>query len=106
MWAKCTGVWGKITPTKLAVFIKLFPTSEACMYVTLQDFTPDLQQIYTDISAISVTFRNSGYLDKCRLAASAETSVLMMSIFWAQFVFTQKCVNRDKTVSIATKLNC
>ena len=29
-------------------------------YVTLQDFTPDLQKIYTDISAISVTFRNSG----------------------------------------------
>ena len=30
------------------------------MYVTLQNFTPDLQKIYTDISAISVTFRNSG----------------------------------------------
>ena len=31
IWAKCTGVWGKITPTKLAVFIKLYPTSEARM---------------------------------------------------------------------------
>ena len=30
------------------------------MYVTLQNFTPDLQKHYTDISAISVTFRNSG----------------------------------------------
>ena len=29
-------------------------------YVTLQDFTPDLQKIYTDISAISVTLCNSG----------------------------------------------
>ena len=28
-------------------------------YVTLQDFTPDLQKIYTDISAISVTLCNS-----------------------------------------------
>ena len=26
IWAKCTGVWGKITPTKLAVFIKFYPT--------------------------------------------------------------------------------
>ena len=31
IWAKCTGVWGKITPTKLAVFIKFYPTSEARM---------------------------------------------------------------------------
>ena len=29
-------------------------------YVTLQNFTPGLQKNYTDISAISVTFRNSG----------------------------------------------
>ena len=28
-------------------------------FVILQNFTPDLQQIYTDISDISVTFRNS-----------------------------------------------
>ena len=31
IWAICTGVWSKITPTKLAVFIKLYPTSEARM---------------------------------------------------------------------------
>ena len=31
IWAKSTGVWGKITPTKLAVFIKFYPTSEARM---------------------------------------------------------------------------
>ena len=31
IWTKCTGVWGKFTPTKLAVFIKLYPTSEARM---------------------------------------------------------------------------
>ena len=29
-------------------------------YVTLQNFTPGFQKNYTDISAISVTFRNSG----------------------------------------------
>ena len=28
-------------------------------YVTLQNFTPDLQKIYTDISAVSVTLCNS-----------------------------------------------
>ena len=31
IWAKCTGVWGKITPMKLAVFKKLYPTSKALM---------------------------------------------------------------------------
>jgi len=29
-------------------------------YVTLQNFTPDLQKIYTDISVITVTLCNSG----------------------------------------------
>ena len=29
-------------------------------YVTLKKFTPGLQKIYTDISAISATFSNSG----------------------------------------------
>merc|ERR1712074_505562 len=29
-------------------------------YVTLRKFTPDLKIFYTDISAISVTFYNSG----------------------------------------------
>ena len=31
IWTKCTGVWGKFTPTKLAVFIKLYPTPDARM---------------------------------------------------------------------------
>ena len=30
-------------------------------YVTLKHFTPDLQKIYTDISAVSVTFWNSAH---------------------------------------------
>ena len=30
-------------------------------YVTLKKFTPGLQKFYTDISAISATFSNSGY---------------------------------------------
>ena len=50
-------VWGKITPMKWAVFIKLYPMSKARM--SLQNFTPDLQKIYTDISAVSVTLCNS-----------------------------------------------
>ena len=40
-------------------FHKALPNVKST-YVTLQDFTPDLQKIYTDISAISVTLCNSG----------------------------------------------
>ena len=36
---------------------------ESDPYVTLPDFTPDHQKIYTDISAISVPFLNSAVLD-------------------------------------------
>ena len=39
-------------------FQKALPNVKS-VYVTLQNFTPDLQKIYTDISAVSVTFRNS-----------------------------------------------
>ena len=57
---KCAGVWDKITPLKWAVLIKLYPISKPVyIHVTLKDFTPDLQKIYTDISAISVTLCNS-----------------------------------------------
>ena len=52
---------GKNYPNETGCFHKALPSVRSA-YVTLQDFTPDLQQIYTDISAISVTFRNSGYL--------------------------------------------
>ena len=63
IWAKCTGVWGKITPNETGCFNKALPNVRSA-YVTLQDFTPDPQKNYTDISAISVTFLNSGP-DEC-----------------------------------------
>ena len=88
---KCAGVWGKRTPMKWTVYrgseacmftpnIQIFYTflfglnemgrfhktlpNVKSAYVTLQDFTPDLQKIYTDISAISVTLCNSGWSQK------------------------------------------
>ena len=48
---------------KWVVFIDLLPNFKNA-YVTLRKFTPDLQKIYTDISAIFVTFRNSVQLVK------------------------------------------
>ena len=39
-------------------FHKALPNVKSA-YAALQNFTPDLKKIYTDISAISVTFRNS-----------------------------------------------
>ena len=40
-------------------FHKALPNVKSA-YVTLQNFTPDLQKIYTDISGESVTLCNSG----------------------------------------------
>ena len=40
-------------------------------YVTLKDFTPDLQRFYTDISAISVTFCNSAIHEPPNYALNA-----------------------------------
>ena len=51
IWAKCTGVWGKITPTKLAVFTKLYPTSEARML-----HSKILPQIYKKITQIYLPY--------------------------------------------------
>ena len=42
-------------------FHKALPNVKS-VYVTHQDFTPDLQNIYTDISAISVTLCNSAVI--------------------------------------------
>ena len=58
IWVKCAGVWGNIFPKKWDVFIKLYPMSKAHMSL-FQNFNPDLQKIYTDISAASVTLWNS-----------------------------------------------
>ena len=68
---RCLGYY----PNETGCFHKPLPNVRSA-YVTLQDFTPDLQIIYTDISAISVTFRNSAsvvsyisweaeYVDNC-----------------------------------------
>ena len=43
----------------MGCFHKALPNVKSA-YVTLQNFTPDLQKIYTDISAVSVTLCNSG----------------------------------------------
>ena len=43
----------------MGCFHKALPNVKSA-YVTLQKFTPDLQKIYTDISAVSVTLCNSG----------------------------------------------
>ena len=58
IWVKGTGAWGKITPNEMVHFHKALPNVKSA-YVTVRKFTPDLQKFYTDISAISVTFRNS-----------------------------------------------
>ena len=46
-------------------FHKALPNVKGA-YVTLKYFTPDFQEIYTDISAVSVTLCNSG-ADTCAL---------------------------------------
>ena len=51
IWAKCTGVWGKITPTKLAVFTKLYPTSELRML-----HSKILPQIYKKFTQIYLPY--------------------------------------------------
>ena len=58
IWAKCTGVSGEITSMKQAVFKKLYPTSEAHMLHS-KILPQTSKKLYTDISAMSVTFRNS-----------------------------------------------
>ena len=58
IWVKGTGAWGKITPNEMVHFHKALPNVKSA-YVTVRKITPDLQKFYTDISAISLTFRNS-----------------------------------------------
>ena len=42
----------------MGCFHKVLPNVKSA-YVTFQNFTPDLQKFYTDISAVSATFSNS-----------------------------------------------
>ena len=49
---------GKFTPNKMDRFHKALPNVKSA-YVTLQNFTPDLKNFYTDISAVSATLWNS-----------------------------------------------
>ena len=49
----------QVSGVKMGCFHKVLPNVKS-VYVTLQNFTPDLQKIYTDISVISVTLCNSG----------------------------------------------
>ena len=61
----------------MGCFHKALPNVKSA-YVTLLNFTPDLQKIYTDISAVSVTLCNSGDLpwsvsDNHRVVLNAQT---------------------------------
>ena len=60
IWVKFLGNWGEIT-LKIDRFMKHL-RSVISAYVTLKKFTPGLQKIYTDISAISATYSNSAQL--------------------------------------------
>ena len=53
----------QVSGVKMGCFHKVLPNVKSA-YVTLQNFTPDLQKFYTDISAISATLSNSGYCPK------------------------------------------
>ena len=59
----CVHVGGKSTPkcNEKDNFHKALPNVKKA-YVTLRKFTPNLKIFYTDISAISVTFYNSEYI--------------------------------------------
>ena len=68
----CAKSTGQITRIKLAGrFHKVSPNFRRA-YDTLQNFAPDLQKFYTDISVISVTFCNSD----CDMAAQNSMAVI------------------------------
>ena len=48
IWTKCTGVWGNITPRKLAVFIKFYPTQDARMLHS--EILPQTSKKFTQIN--------------------------------------------------------
>ena len=95
---KGTGAWGKITPNEMVHFHKALPNVKSA-YVTVRKFTPDLQNFYTDISAISVTFPNSafreGFLLSARLLSSSLlflSPFLAMPLVWGHPKFLVKCL--------------
>ena len=49
----------QVSGVKMGCFHKVLPNVKSA-YVTLQNFTPDLQKFYTDTSAVSATLWNSG----------------------------------------------
>ena len=51
----------QVSGVKMGRFHKVLPSVKSA-YVTLQNFTPDFQKFYTDISAVSATLCNSGKL--------------------------------------------
>ena len=48
----------QVSGVKMGCFHKVLPNVKSA-YVTLQNFTPDLQKFYTDISAVSATLSNT-----------------------------------------------
>ena len=65
--------------------------------VTLENFTPDLQKIYTDISAISVTFCNSVHSLNVLLNCGLSALVLLLPTRSPRFLKQMKgiCLNFD-----------
>ena len=51
----------QVSGVKMGCFHKVLPNVKS-VYVTLQNFTPDLKKFYTDISAVSATLWNSGWV--------------------------------------------
>ena len=51
----------QVSGVKMGCFHKVLPNVKS-VYVTLQNFTPDLKKFYTDISAVSATLWNSAFV--------------------------------------------
>ena len=60
-------------------FHKALPNVKSA-YVTLQNFTPDLQKIYTDISAVSVTLCNSVWHQPIGTSLSTWWSIVSINV--------------------------
>ena len=91
IWVKYTGVWGIISPMKWVVHNELTQLRK-CDDI-LRKFTLNLQEIYTDISAINMTFRNSVWrfvgddtVEVFRLSVFTQTN--MLSIYKCSFKFS------------------
>ena len=81
IWTKCTGVWGKITPRKLAVFIKFYPTQDARMLHS--EILPQTSKKFTQINLSYLwhfaTLYSTGFLDS-PLHTCAQNCLSILSV--------------------------